>query len=191
MAVVVEDGAVTVWVDGAKVEASISDSVEFPVESSQPGVEFGGGDGGGRIEQVAVMGVDGEETGGGCRKGTGDGGGAGTGTGAGPSSRQAGGERSDADVGGFPTLPGGIYDLLYDVEEVLEGNYGGGKILVRHWAMMDEKPVPGWPREIGKSYELEVEEWAAHPELTGARVMETGIFTADLIVYYDVATPGK
>ena len=85
----------------------------------------------------------------------------------------------------------GFTTLLYEVEEVLEGNYAGGQILVRHWAMMDQKPVPGWPREIGKSYELEVEEWAAHPELTGSRVMETGIFAPDLIVYYDVATPGK
>ena len=81
-------------------------------------------------------------------------------------------------------------NVIYEVEEVIDGEYELDQILVQHWGLMDEKPVPGWPRKVGDSYELVVEERAAHPELEGARRLDK-IKVFHLPVYYDVETPGS
>lgn len=80
---------------------------------------------------------------------------------------------------------------VYDVEQVLEGDYDGKQILVCHWSLMDLKPCAGLPRQLGQSYDLLIEPLdidTHHPELKGQRVLDdTTAF--DLEKWYDIAPP--
>jgi hypothetical protein len=80
---------------------------------------------------------------------------------------------------------------VYDVEEVLEGVYEEKQILVCHWALMDRKAIPDFPRKLGDSFELLVEPLDLekhHPELEGQRVLDdTTAF--DLEKWYDINPP--
>ncbi|MEM7147478.1 MAG: hypothetical protein AAF591_20345 [Verrucomicrobiota bacterium] len=76
----------------------------------------------------------------------------------------------------------------YAVDEVLEGDFNDEKLLVRHWAILDEKPVKGYPREVGESYELDLEPSSAHGQLKAERQFDdSSEFTLEL--FYDVSTP--
>ncbi len=77
---------------------------------------------------------------------------------------------------------------VYEVEKVLEGALEGKTVLVKHWAMLDEKAAQGFPREAGKSYELLLEREQDQPQLKGERVMDdTTAF--DQTAWFDVAPP--
>lgn len=82
-----------------------------------------------------------------------------------------------------------LVEYIYDVEEVLAGDYDHDQVLVRHWGLLDREVVPGFPRTLGESYELVLQPWDRHPQLEGERrTEETGNFV--LPVLYDIA-PAK
>ncbi|MBP7950560.1 MAG: hypothetical protein KA004_12985 [Verrucomicrobiales bacterium] len=58
----------------------------------------------------------------------------------------------------------------YAVEKVLYGICEQKTVVVLHWAVMDRKPVPGMPREIGRTYEMLLEPESGHPELQAERI---------------------
>ena len=84
-----------------------------------------------------------------------------------------------------------MVSYVYEVEQVLEGDYDGQQILVCHWSLMDLKPCAGLPRQHGQSYDLLVEPLdidTHHPELKGQRVLDdTTAF--DLEKWYDITPP--
>ncbi|MEM8954764.1 MAG: hypothetical protein AAGD22_11485 [Verrucomicrobiota bacterium] len=76
----------------------------------------------------------------------------------------------------------------YEVDEILEGEFEDEKLLVKHWAILDEKPVAGFPRQVGEKYELILEPSSAHGQLKAERQFDdTSEFTLEL--FYDVSTP--
>ncbi|MCF6312575.1 MAG: LamG domain-containing protein [Verrucomicrobiales bacterium] len=75
----------------------------------------------------------------------------------------------------------------YEVEEVIEGKYEQKRVLVYHWSIMDRKALSSMPRELGKSYVLEIEPLAEHPELISERRWSDSFEVLD--EYFDVATP--
>jgi hypothetical protein len=76
----------------------------------------------------------------------------------------------------------------YRVDEVLDGEFEDEKMLVRHWAILDERAVSGFPRELGTQYELELEPSSAHSQLKAERQFDdTSDFTLE--IFYDVSTP--
>jgi len=81
-----------------------------------------------------------------------------------------------------------LVTYVYKVDAVLEGKLPDTSLTVKHWAMMDLKPCKGFPREVGKTYELTLEPEDIHKELEGQRAVDdTTAF--DLSVWYDVAKP--
>ena len=81
-----------------------------------------------------------------------------------------------------------LVDHTYEVVKVLEGNYEAQKIVVLHWAVLDRRPVPGIPREIGEECELTLESMESHPELESElQIIEADDLSAT--IYMDVATP--
>ena len=79
-----------------------------------------------------------------------------------------------------------LVEYIYDVDEVIEGDYAHDQILVRHWGLLDRHPAPGFPRETGSSHELRLQPWDQHPQLEGERRTEdTGNYV--LPVFYDIA----
>ncbi len=90
-------------------------------------------------------------------------------------------------VEALDTYQRALLGYLYEVEEVLEGSYERDKVVVMHWTILDRRPVPGFPRQIGESYELRLEPLAAHPQLTSER--QWNDLTEPLDAYYDVETP--
>ncbi len=83
---------------------------------------------------------------------------------------------------------GSFVALVYEVEQVLAGSFKDKRILVKHWGLLNRNPVTGFPREVGRSYELLVERETAHPEIKGERVADetTGF---DLEPWFDVSPP--
>lgn len=99
-----------------------------------------------------------------------------------------------AEASGMPTAEGidpytsSLVVYIYDVEKVSEGEFTEKRILVKHWAMLGQKPVDGMPREIGKSYDLMLERESGHLNLKGERVMDdTTAF--DMEPWFDVTSP--
>lgn len=90
-------------------------------------------------------------------------------------------------VEALDTYQRALLGYLYQVEEVLEGNYEGDTVLVMHWTILDRQPVSGFPRQIGESHELHLEPYAAHPQLISER--QWNDLTEPLDPYYDVETP--
>jgi hypothetical protein len=81
-----------------------------------------------------------------------------------------------------------LVEYVYEVEKVLDGQFTEPRVLVKHWAMLALLPVQGFPREVGKSYELLLESGADHQHLQGERIMQdTTAF--DLEPWFDVAPP--
>lgn len=99
-----------------------------------------------------------------------------------------------AEASGMPTAEGidpytsSLVVYIYDVEKVIEGDFTEKRILVKHWAMLGQKPVDAMPREVGKSYDLILEREFEHPNLKGERVMDdTAAF--DMEPWFDVNPP--
>ena len=71
---------------------------------------------------------------------------------------------------------------------MISGELKDKRILVKHWGLLNRVPVKGFPRDLGKSYELILERESDHAELKGERVMDdTAAF--DLQPWLDVALP--
>lgn len=77
---------------------------------------------------------------------------------------------------------------LYEVGEVAQGDYKEKQIVVLHWVVMERKPLPGWPREVGQTYELKVQALVDHPELESERASNTTSGFA-LPAYFDISPP--
>ena len=89
---------------------------------------------------------------------------------------------------GISPYTGALVAYAYEVEKVLEGTLASKTVLVKHWAMLGEKVVQGFPREAGKSYDLVIERETDHPQLKGERVIDdTTAF--DQEAWFDVASP--
>ena len=64
------------------------------------------------------------------------------------------------------------------------------EVAVGHWAILDKQMVPGFPREIGKTYDLVIEPQSAHPQLDSQAVsLDDEKFPFHLKQYYDVSPP--
>lgn len=78
--------------------------------------------------------------------------------------------------------------LVYEVEQVLSGEFNDKRILVKHWGLLNRRAVAGMARQIGHRYELWVERESDHPELEGERVVDdTTAF--DLESWVDASIP--
>jgi len=90
---------------------------------------------------------------------------------------------------GIDPYTGALVAYVYEVEEVLEGEFEGEKVLVKHWAMLGRKNVNGLPHELGKSYELTLELESDHSYLQGERVMDDTLGSLELTPWFDVMPP--
>ena len=80
--------------------------------------------------------------------------------------------------------------LVYYVYETDDPKLG--TIAVTHWAILDETPVAGLPREIGKTYDLTIESKFSHPELSSqAESNDEEKIDPLLMLYHDVTTPNQ
>jgi len=95
----------------------------------------------------------------------------------------------DVPVAALDTYQRALLGYLYEVEEVLEGEYDEDKVVVMHWTILDRQPLQGFPRRPGQSYELLLEPFneQAHPELISER--QWNDILELLPPWYDVATP--
>ncbi|MFN0130431.1 MAG: hypothetical protein ACKV19_27530 [Verrucomicrobiales bacterium] len=97
-------------------------------------------------------------------------------------------EATDPDLSTLDTYHRLLVDHTYEVIDVMEGQLDAKRIAVLHWAVLDDRPVPGFPRRVGADVELDLEPHAAHPELEG----ELTDLTSEefgLPLFLDVATP--
>jgi hypothetical protein len=83
-----------------------------------------------------------------------------------------------------------LVDYTYELKELISGRYVHSRIVVLHWAVLDRKPAPGVPRNVGKTYDLLVESKMDHPQLQSERIESTTSETL-LPLYYDATTPGS
>lgn len=90
---------------------------------------------------------------------------------------------------GIDPYSNALVAYVYEVEEVLEGEFAEKQVLVKHWAMLGREPVLGFPYEIEKSYELVIERQSDHPYLQGERVMDDTIDGLGLEPWLDVKAP--
>ncbi|RBP37324.1 hypothetical protein DES53_11462 [Roseimicrobium gellanilyticum] len=89
---------------------------------------------------------------------------------------------------GISPYTGALVAHLYEVEKIHQGTLETKTVLVKHWAMLGEKVVQGFPREVGKTYELLIEREVDHTQLKGERVIDdTTAF--DQEAWFDVASP--
>ena len=89
---------------------------------------------------------------------------------------------------GIAPYTGALLAYVYEPEKVLEGELSAKRILVKHWAMLGQKTVAGFPRKTGASYDLILEAESGHLHLKGERVMDdTTAF--DLEAWFDVTSP--
>lgn len=89
---------------------------------------------------------------------------------------------------GIAPYTGALVACVYEVEQVISGTLDTKSVLVKHWAMLDQKLVANVPRELGKSYDLTLEKEADHPHLKGERVMDDTM-AFDLEPWFDVIPP--
>ncbi len=94
---------------------------------------------------------------------------------------------AERPVEALDTYQRGLLGYLYEVEEVVEGEYSGKTVVVIHWTILDRAPLPGFPREIGKSYDLTLQPYAAHPELVSERQWNDLLDPSE--PWFDVTTP--
>jgi hypothetical protein len=90
---------------------------------------------------------------------------------------------------GIDPYTGSLVAYVYEVEDVLQGEFEDDQVLVKHWGMLGRKQVAGFPRELGKSYELVIERESDHPYLQGERVMDDTVGGLELSPWIDVAPP--
>lgn len=89
---------------------------------------------------------------------------------------------------GIAPYTGALIACVYEVEQVISGTLEAKSILVKHWAMLDQKALAGFPREAGKTYELILEREDDHQHLKGERVMDDTL-AFDLPSWFDVTPP--
>ncbi len=76
---------------------------------------------------------------------------------------------------------------LYQVNEVLKGDYKGDRIVVAEWAVLDRNVIKSYPEHPEKEHLL-LEKFSDHPELEGERqIMD--IFEPDIEVFYRLHQP--
>ena len=92
-------------------------------------------------------------------------------------------------VEALDTYKRALLGYVYEVEKVIEGPYAEPRVLVMHWTILDRTPVSGFPREIGKSYELLLEPASFHPELSSERQWNDVFEPFE--PYYDISTPSE
>jgi hypothetical protein len=81
-----------------------------------------------------------------------------------------------------------LISCVYEVKKVTAGEFSGPRILVKHWGLLNRQPTTIFPRHVGQTYDLVVEQESDHPELRGERVLDdTTAF--DLIPWIDVSRP--
>lgn len=97
-------------------------------------------------------------------------------------------EATEPDLERLDTYHRMLADHTYEVTSVLEGSCQDKKLLVLHWVALDDRAVPGYPREIGKEYELALESYKDHPELEG-ELTDLASSEFGLPMYVDAATP--
>ena len=81
-----------------------------------------------------------------------------------------------------------LVDHTYEVIEVVSGKLDAKQVNVLHWAVLDRAKVPGFPREVGKEYELTIEPADQHPEIA-SELQQTESDDFEAAVYFDIATP--
>lgn len=83
-----------------------------------------------------------------------------------------------------------LVQQMYEVEEVISGKMPVDVVPVWHWARMDGVDVPSRPTEVGKVYELFINQSSRHPELELETVLlgPSGQLEPS---YFDLAPPGK
>jgi hypothetical protein len=62
----------------------------------------------------------------------------------------------------------------------------GKEILVAHWVIRDGKKLSGYPRSLGKTYRMTIEDMALHPEWESERLIRD-MDAWDLSLYVDVS----
>jgi hypothetical protein len=97
-------------------------------------------------------------------------------------------EATTPDLDSLDTYHRLLVDHTYEVTAVLEGAVDAKKIAVLHWAALDDRAVPGYPRAVGSEVELELEPHPDHPELQG-ELTDLGSEEFGLPLFLDVATP--
>lgn len=80
-----------------------------------------------------------------------------------------------------------LIDCIYDVTSVIEGEYTGSRILIRHWALLDGKTTRGFPRRPGLDYDLTLQPFKDHPQLKEAPLSK--LKAGDLKPWFDVSPP--
>lgn len=85
------------------------------------------------------------------------------------------------------TYTRGLLGYRYEIEEVIEGELDAESVMVIHWTILDRTPLPGFPREIGKSYELVLQPVSAHPELVSERQWNDLFDPAE--PWFDITSP--
>ena len=99
-------------------------------------------------------------------------------------------EATDPDPSALDTYHRMLVDHTYEVTAVLEGALDAKRISVLHWAVLDDRLVPGYPRAPGSEVELDLEPHAAHPELQG-ELTDLSSEEFGLPLFLDVATPAS
>lgn len=83
---------------------------------------------------------------------------------------------------------GAFIESVYELTKIIEGEYDGKQILVKHWGMMDGKPTRGFPRKPGLEYDLVLQPFSDHPQFKDIRSMPVdGV--KDLEPWYDISPP--
>jgi hypothetical protein len=97
-------------------------------------------------------------------------------------------------VSAMPTVEGiapyqsALVAYVYEVGENAPEELRNSRFIVKHWAMLDQRPVQGFPRDVGKSYDLHLERESDHLQIKGERLVdETTSF--DLEAWVDVSEP--
>ncbi len=95
--------------------------------------------------------------------------------------------KDDPEFPIVPDYPRLIVHYAYEIREVLSGNCPDKRILVAHWAVMDQKNVPALiSKRIGSIYRLTLEPMQDHPEAEDERQIMLPNEDFDAPLYYDV-----
>ena len=79
---------------------------------------------------------------------------------------------------------------VYDVEKIEEGQCSAARVMAAHWAIRNERILPGAARIPGTVYRLELEPYDAHLELEGERlIMDSDAY--HLPLFLSVDSPAK
>ncbi len=89
---------------------------------------------------------------------------------------------SKRDIGRYHRA---LVHYLYEVREVLSGKLDADRVIVAHWAIMDDEVVESiGQRKVGQTYTLTVEPMDEHPELSSEWTV-AGLDEIDAPMYYD------